>query len=248
MQNKRNFYRLLHVQFDAPDAVIKASYRSMMQKLKMHPDLGGDEATAKLLNEALETLLDPQKRARYDKSLSERPFRGKDTSGQVRADSPAPSAADERKQNNPATAQNCLICGSPYFPASADNSVWQIEDRCRCCSSPLRAPDAFRTSDAAELRQLDRMACRAETAVRATWPDGRFIAVELLDFSLRGVGLRVPEALAAGQVVYVKSRIFDAVAVVAHCHEEAGGKWTAGLQFHTLHLQSQPGDLLEVSC
>jgi hypothetical protein len=39
-QNRRNYYRILHVQPDAPMEVIRASYRTLMQKLRFHPDLG----------------------------------------------------------------------------------------------------------------------------------------------------------------------------------------------------------------
>ena len=43
MENRRNYYRILHVQPDAPTEIIKSSYRTLMQKLRMHPDLGGDQ-------------------------------------------------------------------------------------------------------------------------------------------------------------------------------------------------------------
>lgn len=39
--NRRNYYRILHVQPDAPLEIIRASYRAMMGPLKMHPDMGG---------------------------------------------------------------------------------------------------------------------------------------------------------------------------------------------------------------
>ena len=32
--NRRNYYRILHVQMDAPTEIIKASYRTCMQKLR----------------------------------------------------------------------------------------------------------------------------------------------------------------------------------------------------------------------
>ena len=67
MRNRRNYYRLLHVGRDAPTAVIQASYRTLMQRLRMHPDLGGDHERAALLNEAYETLSDPERRAAYDR-------------------------------------------------------------------------------------------------------------------------------------------------------------------------------------
>ena len=48
-----DYYEVLHVHPEAPEAVIRASYRALMQKLKMHPDLGGDADTAARINEAM---------------------------------------------------------------------------------------------------------------------------------------------------------------------------------------------------
>lgn len=54
------------MQPSAPEPVIKASYRAMMQKLNHHPDKGGDVGFAQLLNDAAKTLCDPGTRAQYD--------------------------------------------------------------------------------------------------------------------------------------------------------------------------------------
>ncbi|MEM8497856.1 MAG: DnaJ domain-containing protein [Pseudomonadota bacterium] len=69
MKNKRNYYRILHVQPDAPVELIKMSYRTIMQKLKKHPDLGGDEWDASVINEAYAVLSDKKLRAAYDARL-----------------------------------------------------------------------------------------------------------------------------------------------------------------------------------
>lgn len=69
MQNRRNFYRILQVQPDAPTAAIKNNYRTLLQKLRMHPDLGGDQTHAGLVNQAWQTLRDPTRRRAYDKQL-----------------------------------------------------------------------------------------------------------------------------------------------------------------------------------
>jgi curved DNA-binding protein CbpA len=74
MKNKRNYYRLLQVQPDAPYEVIRASYRTLMKELKNHPDLGGDLSNAYLINEAYETLSDRFQRAEYDKKLKIKPI------------------------------------------------------------------------------------------------------------------------------------------------------------------------------
>ena len=62
-----DFYRILHVSPDAPEEIIRSSYRTLMQRLKQHPDLGGDHENATLINEAYATLTDPKTRAIYDK-------------------------------------------------------------------------------------------------------------------------------------------------------------------------------------
>ena len=68
-KNERNYYRVLYVQPDAPLEVIQASYRTIMQKLRAHPDLGGDHWNASIINEAFVTLSDPVKRAAYNEEL-----------------------------------------------------------------------------------------------------------------------------------------------------------------------------------
>ena len=69
MKNKRNYYRILQVQPDAQPEIIRASYRAIMKELKIHPDLGGENSDASLINEAYETLRDSAKRSEYDKKL-----------------------------------------------------------------------------------------------------------------------------------------------------------------------------------
>jgi hypothetical protein len=69
MKNRRNHYRLLQVQADAPIEVIRSSFRALMRELKQHPDLGGSHWEATLLNEAYETLSDPKRRAEYDRQF-----------------------------------------------------------------------------------------------------------------------------------------------------------------------------------
>ncbi|MEM7207006.1 MAG: DnaJ domain-containing protein [Pseudomonadota bacterium] len=69
MENRRNFYRILRVQPDASPEVIQQSYRALMQKLKMHPDLGGEHWDAGIVNQAYNVLRNAKKRADYDVEL-----------------------------------------------------------------------------------------------------------------------------------------------------------------------------------
>ncbi|MEM7027813.1 MAG: DnaJ domain-containing protein [Pseudomonadota bacterium] len=66
---RRNYYRILNVQPDAPFEIIKNNYRTLMQKLKLHPDLGGNVEQASIINEAYQVLSNTERRARYDDEL-----------------------------------------------------------------------------------------------------------------------------------------------------------------------------------
>jgi len=67
--NRRNFYRILQVQPDASLEIIKNNYRTLLHKLRLHPDLGGENLTASYINLAYATLRNSAKRAAYDRQL-----------------------------------------------------------------------------------------------------------------------------------------------------------------------------------
>ena len=69
MTERRNYYRILGVQPDAPPDVIRGAYRTLMQKLKQHPDLGGEHWNASIINEAHQVLIDVARRRQYDSVL-----------------------------------------------------------------------------------------------------------------------------------------------------------------------------------
>ena len=66
-KNLPNYYIILRVQHNASVDTIKASYRTLMVTMKMHPDLGGDHDVAAQINEAYAVLKDVAKRAKYDR-------------------------------------------------------------------------------------------------------------------------------------------------------------------------------------
>lgn len=62
-----NYYDLLGVAPNAPLLAIRKAYRARMLKLRKHPDLGGANDDAVLLNEAYTVLKDRNRRADYDR-------------------------------------------------------------------------------------------------------------------------------------------------------------------------------------
>lgn len=61
-----DYYEILQVHPRASQEMIKKVYRTLMGELGAHPDLGGDEERAKLINEAYAVLSDPEARRAYD--------------------------------------------------------------------------------------------------------------------------------------------------------------------------------------
>ncbi len=64
-----DYYQILQVDRRASQQVIERVYRVLMQELRHHPDLGGDEEQAKLINLAYDTLKDSRRRRLYDRCI-----------------------------------------------------------------------------------------------------------------------------------------------------------------------------------
>ncbi len=67
-----DYYEILQVHPRASQEMIKKAYRTLMGEMGGHPDLGGDEERAKLINEAYGVLGDPDLRAGYDTARQSR--------------------------------------------------------------------------------------------------------------------------------------------------------------------------------
>ena len=72
---RKNYYEILEVDKNASPEIIEKAYKTLAKKY--HPDLQEDnfkkdsEIKMQLINEAYETLSDPEKKKNYDISLSE---------------------------------------------------------------------------------------------------------------------------------------------------------------------------------
>jgi len=228
---RRNLYRILYVQPEAPTAVIKASYRALMSTLRIHPDLGGDHDQAARINHAYEVLSDPQRRKAYDLALR-RP-RAEARFGFAAA-APPPGAAGP----DPARWASNGVC--PFCRAGLP-AVLSIETSCPRCGSPLQPPPGER-EERPELigrRRSTRVARSGEAALRLAGAAEDF-TVRLRDLSFTGLSVESARPVAVESVVRVRTDAFDAVALVVQCRAH-GKSYLVHARLLTMRLHWRTG-------
>ena len=195
--NRRNPYRLLHVQPDAPTEVIRAAYRALIAV--HHPDAGGDAYQAMLLNDAYALLSDPAKRAAYDTRRASRATARQRTSSLVPVELVAPPA------------RVCPMCrlGLPVRIGR--------DTRCTRCRAPL-APALAADARAMPLdrRNVPRVSKADWAIMHGDW-QAEAVDVRLRDLSLDGISMYSGLELPRQHVVRVISASFDVVAIVVAC-------------------------------
>ena len=228
MKNRRNYYRLLQVQPDAPIEIIRSSFRTLMRDLKQHPDLGGSTGNATLLIEAYETLSDPMRRAAYDETLPAR-FNRKTTH----------SPSSEKIQT---TGDTCLLCGKPL------SRKIEIGGHCPKCGIPL-LNSTHKTSHHSTKRSLDRIKKNEKISYWSTWPQ-KPCKARMNDLSPRGMGLLCKEHLAPGTILKISGSKILASAIVTNLREEMkGGRrlYLVGVRFLAVDFEENRGNFISVT-
>jgi hypothetical protein len=231
--NRRNFYRVLHVQPDAPMEVIRSSYRTLLSSLRMHPDLGGTHAQAVLVNQAWEVLGDPDRRAAYDQGLHEE---GRD--GPAQRDSPPPAEGRPAGLSLVARAlhddETCPLCDQPVRAPVRQDS------RCSHCHSPLallpepshEGQELFGRRGAVR-RHQDHVA-----QVHLGWPSPA-LPVRWRDLSLTGLSFYAARAVPIGQRLRLVDVALEGVVEVVNCRAQG--------RVHTVHARWLTGLLLQTT-
>jgi curved DNA-binding protein CbpA len=242
MRNRRNYYRILHVQPEAPMEVIKASYRSMMTKMRLHPDLGGDHETAVLINAAYAVLGDPRRRQQYDQLLRERyphVFRQarRAPAAEVHTDPTTSRQGAGQSGDASATAGGrCLFCNTRLaFAIRADS-------RCPCCDSPLTHAQGFGAASSKELfgrRAAPRLSKNGPLVLYPHWPH-QGLAAELRDLSPAGVGFLAAAAVRLDQLVKITGATFDGIASVVSSRP-AGRQYAVHARLLTVMFSAHTG-------
>jgi curved DNA-binding protein CbpA len=220
MKNRRNYYRVLHVQPDAPLEIIKASYRGLMTTLKAHPDLGGEHEAAVLINQAYGVLSNPEKRRRYDLDR-QGIFAGAPTlhGAQRRTGATAATRAYQRHTGSGATPQaTCLFCASAVVPAAAAST------RCAFCACPLLwsvAHTGRRQMEVFGRRAAPRIAKSGNLMLYSSWPSVGHRS-QLRDLSLLGISLFCDFAPHQQQILKIDSPLLAGVLQVASVRASGG--------------------------
>jgi hypothetical protein len=225
--NRRNYYRVLHVQPDAPVEVIRAAYRALM--VRHHPDRGGDHEKAALLNEAWSVLGDLARRSAYDAKRADR------TTARSRTDDGLRARGTRRPQPEPAHAPAgaCPFCTAPHGPA---------DTTCARCQAPLARVkvngQAKRWSDD-ERRRLPRVSRADWATLRPDWRTEP-IDVRMRNLSLEGVSFFCGAPLAAPSRVRITGAALDAVVDVLRC-TRSGNIYVVQGQFVTVQFAAKAG-------
>lgn len=257
MKNKRNYYRILHVQMDAPESVIKSAYRTMMQTLCLHPDLGGDDWNASLLNEAREVLLNPVQRAQYDKKL----LATGNSSLSQRVDSSLENSAggipnrsygshDSINSSDPAqflelptATDSCAFCHSPVLWKPQQPHSYSIPYRCTRCDSPLGKVDDYSDQLSNDQRRINRSYFEFCARIWLEWPLDSGYEASVCDWSTHGCGIEVNAVIHNNQIVRIQAPGFDAISTVRHTHRKESGVFVYGLEFLTIEIRMETGSI-----
>jgi curved DNA-binding protein CbpA len=195
VQERRNLYRLLHVQPEAPAEIIRASYRTLMGALRAHPDLGGDPTRAAQLNAAYAVLSNPARRRAYDELLRLKP---------VARPTPFDPAHWLR-------AGQCPFCRTAFQSHLSDA-------RCLACDSPLAAaPNGTGGASGLQGRREGPRFERDQT-VMLHRADAEPQRARLRDLSLNGLSLVCAQSVTRGATLRVVAPAFDAVVLVVGAH------------------------------
>lgn len=197
--NRRNHYRILHVQTDAPPEVIKAAYRALIAL--HHPDVGGDHELASLITEAHTVLSNATRRAAYDALRMVRWTRQPLDDSGVRPESARPRPPG-----------SCPMCALQVTGLKIGR-----ETRCSRCRAPMYpVRTSGSASSPAERRILPRVSKSDWAVLYPSWPSD-VIDVRLRDLSLDGLSVYAGAEIPVGRTIRVTGSSFDVVADIVSC-------------------------------
>lgn len=243
MVKDKNYYEILHVMQDAPAEVIRATYRTMMQKMKMHPDLGGDQENAAIINEAYAVLMDPVARAKYDKSLVSVEVNENVADSSTTNDQP--NESHKKQTIRVLDPSQCAFCELPHQLGSAVKH----ESVCSRCGSALY-PAEKQALEQSGKRIIQRIEKQWPLSFYTQWPVTRGYIAKTQDVSLNGIQILTHTLVREGQLLKINSHMLDATAIVVNVrndHTVLRKRWRVGLQYVTLKFHQAQGTFVKIN-
>ena len=228
MDNRRNYYRILQVQPDAPFEIIHTSYLTLMHKLKQHPDLGGDHWNATILNEAYHTLKDEEKRAEYDKELFQHYTKN--------------FYSKEGENKQPVTTVICPFCKRALTRADHSGQI------CVCNKNQFQTEkedserEGYKRSlvRTQKLEKLQFITSNSEVIYEAL----------MVDLSPKGIRFLCKKALKINDIIKINNSLFRAIAEINSSQKSSEDNniyYSIGAHFHSISFTHQEGTFLSVS-
>ncbi|MCP4409524.1 MAG: J domain-containing protein [Gammaproteobacteria bacterium] len=220
--------------------IIKSSYRTLMLKLRQHPDLGGGHWNAALINEAYSVLTNPSKRVEYDRLMHLHPdwhhskrHRKNQPRHKGPSPSPVPGNVSKIKKNQ------CPFCATVY----SVRLKTEPQAECSVCHSPL-----FEVRHLERERKSNRTIGRVEQygliAFYTHWPQSQADRGTIHDLSPYGIQFTTTKTLHKGQVIKLSTDAMHAISRIACCIPCSGGArhpFRIGAEFITLRFNHATG-------
>lgn len=221
-----NFYEILRVDRDAPPAVIRESYRRLMQHAGNHPDRGGDAKIAALINKAYSVLSDPEQRRDYDVRLDI-----------LRRVTTGISVEPAKRTFDPVV--DCLFCEQPHGVVGQDAP----DMGCEVCGSPLQSI-ADMPMETADQRAVQRLSKRLDLRFFMHWQQPKGFVARTENISPHGLRMVTRRDVRSGQRIRLVSNVLEAVGDITHCvprHTRWRTENVAGVAFLTLRFARSIG-------
>ena len=230
MTSKRTYYQILFVHEDAPTKIITSSYRTLMQQLNAHPDRGGDETEAALINRAYAVLSNSDKRKQYDLDLE----------------------AMQQSAVNPGTPryETIRLSVGPICPFCSSKHIHKknipADATCVTCNSPLN-PSKEEILDKTGQRKIRRFDQRGSLHFYTEWPQSKPHSGVMMDFSPRGMMFEASTDVFVDTVLKIDCSRFKAIGQVVNCRQM--GKfmrpiYRIGIRFVTMQFASSRGTFI----
>ncbi|MCP5003357.1 MAG: J domain-containing protein [Planctomycetes bacterium] len=225
MDNRRNYYRILKVQPDAPFEIIRTSYLTLLHKLKQHPDLGGDLWNAQVLIEAYRVLSDKEKRAEYDRKLYNHYTK---------------ILGPKERGKKPVTTVLCPYCKRPLSGLSGKP--------CNCARASSQ-PKKRDNSKEGHRRSITRI--EKHENFHFTTSDSEDVHdAQMVDLSPKGVRFHSRKELKPYEIITIDSSFFHAIAEVVSSEKIVKGFrtfYSVGSHFQSISFTHQDGTFLSTS-